>query len=106
MKMDLLSILRENGTGLLEGMCRLEQATRDFSGSRLIQLKPSERVKMNFSLGIEHLGNHTIRVDSKDGMVLNCTLVDHEIQGPNVHFIITILDCDYNFGKFLAFSFK
>ncbi len=100
--MDLLSILRENGTGLLEGLCRLQN--NRFPNYRLVDLESSKKVKMNFSMGTENLGTYEIKVESNDYMVLTCTLITPSVQGPIVRLRITILDLDGDFGKFLAIS--
>ena len=101
--MDLLSVLNSNGTGLLEGFCRLQNDHFSFN-PRLAYLKPKEKVRMFFSFGVEYLGLYEVIIDSNFNEELNCTLVKESTKDPEVNIKIMITCCDDDFGKFLAIS--
>lgn len=98
--MDLLNVLKLNGTGLLEGLCRLEDRDNSFT-----KLKIFDKVRVNFSLGVENLCTYEVKVNSIDDMVLNCTITETENEGMGVQLRIIIKDVG-DFGRFEAFDYR
>jgi hypothetical protein len=101
--MDLLSVLKSNGTGLLEGLCRLHN--RD--GISFFNLTSSNKmVKIDFSIGAENLGTYKVRIDSiEESGNINCTIMETEDIGMGVLLRIKIEDVG-DFGRFQAFDYR
>ena len=101
--MDLLSILKSNGTGLLEGLCRPHNRN-NHDESSFITLKTNDKLKVDFSLGVEYLGVYEIKVESAedDGTKLDCIITETENDGMGfVALRIYIKDMG-DFGRFEA----
>lgn len=63
-KQDLLSILKTNGTGILEGTCRSKNGT-DFMENIVSENAP-DLIDVNFSLGSQYLGCYSFDCDGFD----------------------------------------
>lgn len=90
----LLQVLRSNGTGLLDGLCRPHIRNRLFKG-----MEVHDRFEVDFSLGIENLGTYTIEVTSVFGGDISAKI---HMENVSVILLIKYSDELKNFGKFMA----
>jgi hypothetical protein len=99
--MNLLSALKSNGTGLLEGLCRFHDRSTTFSLPKNKEL--FEKVTLDFSIGTENLGTYTIGITevSLSSSTLNGAIVIDD----NILLKITFPDTG-DFGRFMAWDYR
>lgn len=98
--MNLLSVLKSNGTGLLEGLCRFHDRSESFT---LPKWEVTDKIKLDFSIGVENLGTYTLGISfiSLEESTLHGSLViDDEIL---LHITFHKIG---DFGKFMAWDYR
>lgn len=105
--MDLLDVLKSNGTGLLEGLCRPHNRNGSFR-----DLKVLSEMEVDFSFGMEKLGTYKVRVigfsdsESKPNEIdPNCTIIGTENEGMGISVRI-IIGSVGDFGRFVAHDLR
>ena len=96
--MNLIEILKSNGTGLLQGLCRPTTGQfEDLDDSELLRNK-AKKVKVDFSLNEKYLGTFDIHICGVDEKHFDAEL---DVNGELVYLYIDWPD-DADFATFKA----